>query len=166
MLISLQIAQAITQKKALYGRSIDTKQWHKLDKVALPDAQFHFFDFNGSVLKAGKSLLVFDSTTAFAAFFSQLLKSTQTLHMFGPGEFEQTGPNEVSAVWAMEDQLILRGSMGLIKLRGGGYYREIWTSKGGEWFLASLRLERTYQDATLLLRFLMLLGSILGISVV
>ena len=65
--------------------------------------------------------------------------------MFRPGELEQIKADEVKATWGMEDQIILNGTGGLVEMRGGGYYYETWKMKNDDWFLASLRLERTYQ---------------------
>lgn len=144
MSVPLEVQAAISRKKAQYGRFIDTKQWDKFHQVALPDAQLGFFDPDGSVLKVGGTPLAFSSAGSFTTFFAKFFAGAETLHMFGPGEFEAIAPDQVKAIWAMEDQLIMKGTAKLVELRGGGYYHELWKRKDGEWFLASLRLERTY----------------------
>jgi hypothetical protein len=54
------------------------------------------------------------------------------------------GPDAVHAVLALEDQLLF-SPVG--EIRGGGFYYEAWKRVGGEdgdWFIADLRMERTY----------------------
>ena len=165
MSIPPEVTEIITRKKSQYGRYIDTKQWDKFDQVALPDAELSFFDSDGSILKAGNTAFAFPSSKAFTDFFNKFFSNAQTLHMFGPGEMQRKAIDEVDAVWGMEDQIILQHTAGLIEIRGGGYYHETWKMKNGDWFLKSLRLERTYQKASLVAKVLMYLDRCLGLSV-
>lgn len=96
---------------------------------------------------AGKVPLSFRSCKVFTDFFSLYLEKAETLHMFGPGDLEQISVDEVKAVWSMEDQIYLK-STNLKAIRGGGYYHEAWELKGGEWYLQSLDLKRTYLKRT------------------
>lgn len=137
MPVPLEVAETICRKKSQYGRYIDTKQWNNFGQVALPEAEFNFFDSDGSILMAGRTALAFSSSKAFTEFFSSFFANAQTLHMFGPGELEQTAADEVKAIWGMEDQIILNSTAGLVELRGGGYYYETWKMKDGDWFLKS-----------------------------
>lgn len=146
-MVPFEIAQSIAQKKARYGRYVDTKQWAKLQKIILPDARLNFWDIHGNVVIAGKVPLSFRSCKAFTDFFSLYLEKAETLHMFGPGDLEQISADEIKAVWSMEDQICLK-STNLMEIRGGGYYHETWKLKGGEWYLQSLDLKRTYLKRT------------------
>lgn len=166
MSIPVEIAEVIIRKKAQYGRYIDTKQWDKFDQVALPDAEFNFYDTDGSILKAGNTLFAFPTPTAFTDFFSKFFLNAQTLHMFGPGELQMTCSDEVKAIWGMEDEIILKHTMGLVEIRGGGYYHETWKFEKGDWFLKSLRLERTYQKTSLVAKILVFFDRYLRLSVV
>jgi hypothetical protein len=166
MSIPVEIAEVIIRKKSQYGRYIDTKQWDKFDRVALPDAEFSFYDTDGSILKAGNTSFAFPSSAAFTVFFSKFFASAQTLHMFGPGELQLKADDEVGAIWGMEDQIILKHTMGLVEIRGGGYYHETWKMERGDWFLKSLRLERTYQKTSPMAKILVFLDRYLGFSVV
>lgn len=166
MSIPVEIAEIIIRKKSQYGRYIDTKQWDKFDQVALPDAEFLFLDTDGSILNAGKTSFEFRSSKAFTSFFSNFFAEAQTLHMFGPGEFQLKAIDEVGAIWGMEDQIILKHAVGSVEIRGGGYYHETWKMRNGDWFLNSLRLERTYQKTSLLAKILMLCDRYLGLSVI
>jgi len=160
-------AIVISKKKAQYGRFVDTKQWDKFNKhVALPDAQYRFYDTNGRLLQAGTQELKFSATEPLTAFFSKFFAPAQTLHMFGPGDFEQIGPDEVKAIFALEDQVIVRGSGGLLEIRGGGYYHETWQRKDGDWFLKTLDMYRTYQKMSLMMTIVMTITGLLGISLV
>jgi hypothetical protein len=80
--------------------------------------------------------------------------------MFGPGILEQPAADEVRAIWSMEDQLVWPETYGVLQLRGGGYYHEVWRRVGDDWFLEDLYLERTYNKYSLGFRVLMVLGSI------
>ncbi|KAL2865211.1 uncharacterized protein BJX67DRAFT_359010 [Aspergillus lucknowensis] len=165
-IVPLDIAEVIVRKKSQYGRYIDTKQWDRFEDVALRDATLSFHDVDGSILKSGGTSFHFPTATTFTNFFRKFFTDAQTLHMFGPGELHQKGPDEVRAIWAMEDQIILKHTAGLVQIRGGGYYYETWREKGGDWFLESLRLERTYQDTSLAAKILIFLDRELGLSVV
>ncbi|KAH7124636.1 hypothetical protein EDB81DRAFT_872367 [Dactylonectria macrodidyma] len=162
--VSPDVAARIIKKKAMYGRCIDTKEWDKLDQVMLPDAQLSFRNADGSPLTVGNTCLVFPSAGSFATFFKRFFAKAQTLHMFSLGELEQTGPDEVKAIWGMEDEIILRGSAGFVEIRGGGYYHEIWTRKDADWFLKSLNLYRTYTKTSLVAKILAALQKYLGFA--
>lgn len=166
MSIPVEVAEIIIRKKSQYGRYIDTKQWDKFDQVALPDAEFIFLDTDGSILKAGKTSFAFRSSKAFTSFFSKFFARAQTLHMFGPGDLQLKAIDEVGAIWGMEDQIILKHAVGLVEIRGGGYYHETWKMRNGDWFLTSLRLERTYQKTSFLAKILILCDRYLRLSVI
>jgi hypothetical protein len=163
-MVSFEIAQAITEQKAKYGRFIDTKQWSKFNEIALPDAELHFWDTNGQILLVGRTPVSFRSTQAFTDFFHRFFADAETLHMFGPGELKQISKDEVKAIWGMEDQIFLKSTANIVGVRGGGYYHEIWKLKDGEWFLKSLNLRRTYTHVTPMARVLQILQSCLGLT--
>ena len=162
MQISFDTAETIRRKKAQYCRYLDTKQWDSLKDLALPDADMIFLDASGSVQTAGKSKFVFSSPTAFVHEMQVLFKNAQTLHQTGHGDLEQISENEVKATWSMEDQLLFPAPFAFtpIDIRGGGYYHEIWQLKDGDWFLKSLRLERTYMKQSLTASLLMKLNGL------
>ncbi|ETS84617.1 hypothetical protein PFICI_02642 [Pestalotiopsis fici W106-1] len=141
-------AQIITTKKARYGRYVDTKQWDRFSEIALPHATFRFLDTDKTPLSVGKTQLVFNSTSEFTSFFSDAFARANTLHMFGPGDLEQVAYDEIEAIWAMEDEIIIKDSLGLYELRGGGYYHETWKRHKGDWFIKSLELRRTYTKSS------------------
>ena len=156
MAVPPSVVAGITKKKAQYGRFIDTKQWDKLNNVILADGHLSFLATDGSPLTVGKTTLNFRSREAFLSFFKTWFAKAETLHNFGPGEFEWSGDgeDEVLAIFAMEDQLMFPGRM---EIRGGGHYHERWVQRDGEWYMKELRLERTYNKITPLVRLSTLL---------
>jgi hypothetical protein len=139
---SIEVADIIRRKKAQYGHIVDFKQWHLMPNVILPTAQMSFFEPNGQPTTVGKRVNVFDSRDAYIKQIGHFLEGGQTMHLFGYGDLEQTGPNEVTAVFSMRDSFILNGLGGLIWSDGGGHYHEKWARESDDWFMAELRLER------------------------
>ncbi|OQV01914.1 SnoaL-like domain-containing protein [Cladophialophora immunda] len=146
MAVSADTFQAISRKKALYGRLVDTKRFDQFALVALPECSFDFLDTDGKPLARDGVVFTFSSRDAFTSHLGVFLAKVQSLHMFGPGDLRYLTPeeDEVEAIWSMEDQLIWREARPPFQMRGGGYYHETWALKNGEWLLKSLRLERTY----------------------
>lgn len=155
-----EVAERIRAKKHRYGRYLDTRQWDELAQVALPNAQITIFDPSGAISRVGSTDMAFGSIKDFAHFCSRIFAGMQTLHMFGQGELEQTARDEVKAIWSMEDQIISTQLWGGIELRGGGFYHEKWRLVEGDWFLAELRLERTYLKYSLLARAIFFLAKL------
>ncbi|KAI0098648.1 hypothetical protein GGR51DRAFT_537910 [Nemania sp. FL0031] len=97
------IAMAFTARKARYGWCIDTKNFDKLKDLALPNTQFSFCDEEGEPMVLAGRVFHFESSAAFAGWCVKPMKPMRTIHMFGPGSFEQVAPDIVTAVFAMED---------------------------------------------------------------
>lgn len=162
--VSPEVAGAITRQKARYARYADTKQWDKLEALNLPTAAYAFLDNSGRPLAVGKKALVFDSPRPVADYFRKFFAAMDTMHNIGPGDFEQAAPGEVRAVWGFEDQIVSKALGSWAKIRGGGYYYETWRLVDGEWYIADLRMERTYQEETLLVRVGLALAKLFGYS--
>lgn len=157
MLLSTEIAEIIRQKKSQYVRYIDTKQWSKFELIALPNAELSFYNPDGSIMTIGRKRLSFISIHTFAEYFGKVFTNAQTLHMVGNAEFEMVGSDEVRVIWSMEDQIIISH---YAEMRGGGYYFETWVKTENDWFLKSLRLERTYIKYNFFARIGMLMQQI------
>ncbi|KAG0649699.1 hypothetical protein D0Z07_3766 [Hyphodiscus hymeniophilus] len=138
MPVSHEVMEIIRRKKAQHGRYMDTKQWDKFQELFLPHASLTFLDPAGAIVTAGSTKMAFSSAADFARFFARFWAQAQTLHMFGPGDLEQTASDEVRAIWSMEDQMIMNATGGMVHMRGGGYYYETWKMSGGDWFLKDL----------------------------
>ena len=142
--VSYETFQGIAQKKAQYGRCIDTKQWDGLQHVALPNTRFRFCNPDMTTICRNGKDLDFDSLHKFVAWFSNFFEDARTLHMFGPPDMSPRSNDEVAASWAMEDQLCFTENAEISEIRGGGYYSEIWIFQAGSWWLKDLTLTRTY----------------------
>ena len=142
--VPLEAYQQITNKKAQYGRYIDTKQWENFSLITLPNALFRFQNVDGTTISRNGDNLSFGSLEFFVGHFSKFFANAQTLHMFGPPQMTMDAEDRVRVIWAMEDQLCFQGHSTLAELRGGGYYHETWVCKEGIWWLSDLTLRRTY----------------------
>jgi hypothetical protein len=144
MATSPEAAEIIRRKKLQYCRFADTNQWQLFDHIILPEATLAFFDSNGSIINEGGVDYSFSSREEFVTFFSKAFKDLQTIHVIGPGELEQTGPDEVKAVWGVIYHASTKGTDGGTHGTGGGHYHETWRRKGDDWFMQSMRMERVY----------------------
>ncbi|KAL8372323.1 hypothetical protein RB595_001898 [Gaeumannomyces hyphopodioides] len=142
------VVQRVTNRKAQYARFADTKQWDKFAELGLPDATYSYQDDSGSVLALQGKRAAFDNPKSCAAFFGAFFRKQQSLHNISLAEITQTGPDEVEVIWGFEDQLIRNYTFWACRMRGGGHYYEVWRKKGDEWFIADLRMQRTYQMMT------------------
>ncbi|KIW25619.1 uncharacterized protein PV07_08785 [Cladophialophora immunda] len=162
MPVKYEIAEVIRQKKSRYCRAIDTKQWDQLVQLAYADADLTFYDPGGSVSTSGRTRLSFASPRDFTRFLSQAFANAHTLHQVGEGDLEQVAPNEVEAIWGMEDQIVVDIAGLTFSIRGGGYYHETWRERDGDWFLKSLKLRRTYWHPSFGAKVLLTLQRLLG----
>jgi hypothetical protein len=162
MQVKPEVAETIRGKKAQYCRYIDTKQWDKFETLGLPDSTFAFFNPDGSPMTVGRTALTFPSPKAFTTNLKKNFADVRTLHLVGVGDLRQIGEEEVYAIWSMQDQIILKNSLGLFWMRGGGYYHETWLCQDGEWYLKSLRLETTFSRKSLLASVLLFVRNLLG----
>ncbi|KAH8665560.1 hypothetical protein BGZ61DRAFT_461878 [Ilyonectria robusta] len=163
--VSPEVAQAISRQKSRYGRYADTKQWDKFEhEIALPDAHYTFYGTDGELLTVGNKALAFETPKAVSAYFSKFFAELETLHNIGLGDFEQVAPDEVKAVFGFEDQLLSKSLGAWVEIRGGGFYYETWKLVDGQWYISELKMERTYQKETLLVKIALALGGLLGVS--
>lgn len=163
--VSPEVALAITRQKARYGRYADTKQWDKFEmEIGLPGACYSYCDGDGKPLMVGKQALVFDSAKSTAAFFKKFFTPQNTMHNLSIGDFEQVAPDEVKAIFGFEDQIVSKVLGRLAEIRGGGYYYETWKLVDGQWYIKDLKMERTYQNMSLLVNVLLTVAGWLGVS--
>ncbi|KAI1412525.1 hypothetical protein F5Y13DRAFT_190121 [Hypoxylon sp. FL1857] len=139
------VRDIITHKKLQYCRFADTKQWQNMTKVALPEATYKFCLADGSVLSYEGVEYSFPSTAEWVKYFtSNHFPCVQSMHLIGPGELEQSGPDEVKAIWPLIYHAGMKALDTEFHHTGGGYYHETWKRKGDDWFLRDLKLQRTY----------------------
>ena len=154
------VALAITRKKLRYARYADTKKWDLFEEeVSIPETQYDYQGVGGKTLVWSGKQLKFSSTREFRAYFEPVFASLQTMHTLAPGDFtwaagdgEDGREDEVKAIFAFEDQLLLPPFGSWAELRGGGFYYETWKLVDGDWRLINLRMTRNYQKATPLMK--------------
>ncbi|OTA55458.1 hypothetical protein K449DRAFT_438680 [Hypoxylon sp. EC38] len=145
MSVSSEVRDIIAQKKQQYCRFADTNQWQNMSKIALPEATYKFYQSDGSLVSIDGVEFNFSSTAEWVKYFaSNPFHLAQAIHLVGPGEFEQNGPDEVKAIFGLIYHASYKGANTESHHTGGGYYYETWKQKEGDWFLQELKLERTY----------------------
>ena len=144
MAVSPEAAEIIRRKKTQYCRFADSNQWHLFDKIALSDATFTFVGPDGALINEGGVNYSFSNREDFVTFFQKAFETIQSIHNFGPGELEQTGPDEVKAIWTIIYHAGPKGANAKNHGTGGGHYHEIWKRQGDDWFLADLKFHRLY----------------------
>lgn len=140
---SPELAQIISEKKALYCRSFDTQKWELLNSVMLPDAKWKVINTDGSPRKEGTNAS-FSSLAAFVAYFSEMFKSLQSIHNLGAAEMEQVSPDEIKSVFAAQWALGPKAEGAPGHVSGGGYYHEVWKRVGDDWLMVKCVFESTY----------------------
>jgi len=144
MAVSREAAEIIHRKKAQYCRYADTKQWNLFDTIALPDATFEYRNEGGAVISFGGVDCSFSSRDALIAYMTDSFKDQQLIHALSQGELEQTGPDEIKAIWTVIWHVGTKAAEEGSHATWGGFYYETWRRIGEDWFLATMRFERTY----------------------
>lgn len=136
-------AEIIRRKKLQYCRFSDTNQWQLFDQIMLPEATMTFVDSGGSIIKHGELDFGASSREEWKDFCSKAFTGQQTIHLVGEGEMEQISPDEVKAIWGIVYHIGTKGTDGM-QGTGGGYYYETWKRRGDDWFMETLRMERSF----------------------
>ncbi|KAI0104096.1 hypothetical protein F4776DRAFT_648365 [Hypoxylon sp. NC0597] len=145
MSVSSEARDIITRKKQQYCRFADMNQWQNMSKIALPEATYKFCQSDGSLVSVDGVEYSFSSTAEWVKYFSDNpFNRVDAIHLVGPGEFEQNGPDEVKAIFALIYHASMKGPNTESHHTGGGYYYETWKRIEDDWFLQELKLERTY----------------------
>jgi hypothetical protein len=142
-----EVAQLITKKKLQYCRFADTHQWEKYDQVALPECTYEYRSEGKVFVNAGFTY-AWGSTEEFTTFFSVVFETLQTMHLIGPGEFEQISEDEVQAIFPVVYFSALKKGVDSshgVQGQGGGHYVETYKRKGNDWFMATLKMDRIYE---------------------
>ncbi|KAI1470072.1 uncharacterized protein F4812DRAFT_457467 [Daldinia caldariorum] len=139
MAVDPRVTDIIRGKKLRYCLCIDTKQWHLFEQVALPDATLCIVNPDGSFVEQDGVDWNWPTRADFINYLQKTFGQHQTMHNAGAAAFEQVSPDEVkvtsSGIWHL--------AAGETQGTGGGYYYETWVRKDDDWFMKSMRLERT-----------------------
>jgi uncharacterized protein (TIGR02246 family) len=128
--------EAITQLKARYCRTMDTKDWDAMRSLFADDVTIDTVESGGSVVTGADEFMI---------FLRQAIGDVATVHHCHMPEIERTSPTSASAIWAMED--MLRWPDGT-ELHGYGHYHETYEKRAGVWRITSSRLTRLRMDFT------------------
>ncbi|CAM1500636.1 Fc.00g097980.m01.CDS01 [Cosmosporella sp. VM-42] len=143
MELSFDAAEIIRRKKLQYCRFSDANQWQLLDQIMLPEATLEFVDSSGSIISQGGLEFKASSREEWKTFCSKAFTDQQTIHLIGEGEMEQIGADEIKAIWGIMYHVGTEGTGGMHGA-GGGYFYETWKRKGQDWFMETLRMERSF----------------------
>lgn len=143
MALSVEVAQAITQIKAKYCRLLDTKKWDLLDQVIVPGFSFRLVQ-GGAVVNQNGVDLSFSDRASFIKHFSEYFENRQCHHMVGPAEYEEVGPDEVKAVFAIQFYVADAELTPKFRMATGAHCHEVYKRESSSWFLAESTIEGTY----------------------
>ena len=124
----------ISQLKASYCRFVDTKDWAGYRDLLTEN--FHFVS-DGRVQ---------DGREEVVSFVSKALASATTVHHVHSPEIGLTGPDKATAIWAMNDYVMLPGAGSPFVLRGYGHYHEEYVRIENGWRMKSSELTRLRVD--------------------
>lgn len=137
MTVSPEVALAIHQTKAKYCRFADTKQWGAFEQITTADIAF-------KMVQGGAVLVSFSDRASWASHFSEMLKGKQCHHLIGGAEYEEVGPDEVKAIFAVQFYIADDGTTPKSRTTGGAHYHEVYKRVNGTWLLAECTAESTY----------------------
>lgn len=132
---ALSAKLALSEAKARYCRTLDTKDWAGYAGLLTED-------FVLDVTEGTQVPVVKGRAAALQQIKSSIL-TAKTAHQVHTPEFDLNG-DEAQVVWAMQDRVIWGPDRPSIT--GYGHYHERWVRRNGEWKLAALRLTRLHID--------------------
>lgn len=83
MAVSPEVAEIIRRKKTQYCRFADLNQFHKFDKIALPDATFKFAGRNSEVLNENGIVYSWENRETFCDAFTKAFADVQVVSVSG-----------------------------------------------------------------------------------
>lgn len=144
--VSPEVVNIITKKKQSYCRYADTHQWHLFTKLAVPECTYEFRQ-NGKLIEHAGASFKWTNTEGFISFFRKSSETLQTIHLAGPGHFEQVSDDEVKAVFPVIFHSAPKPGVSKgISVTGerGGYYHETYRRTGDDWLMSHLVMDKTY----------------------
>lgn len=125
----------LTQAKAAYCRTLDTRDWNSLAALMTPDVEFGMCDGDSDPdMTVGR-----DETLAL---LRSLVTGAKTVHQVHTPEIDLDG-DTARVIWAVQDRAVFDSG---ISVTGYGHYTERWVRQAGEWKLASSRLTHLITD--------------------
>lgn len=126
---------AISQAKARYCRTMDTKDWAGLEALLTEDFEMDISEASGLPLIVGRDEAMKEIRSS--------IETALTAHQVHFPEIELNG-DEARVIFAAQDRIIWGTDKPSIVAYG--HYHERWVRRDGEWKLAALRLTRLHLD--------------------
>ncbi len=119
----------LTQAKATYCRTLDTKDWNGLAALMIADVEFGMSDGDSEPqMTVGRDEVL--------ALLKSLVAGSRTAHQVHAPEID-LNEDEARVIWAVQDRAVFDNGT---SVTGYGHYTERWVRQGDAWKLASLRL--------------------------
>ena len=144
---TLLAIESIKKLKARYFRCMDAKDWEAFEGLFMSDAIFDMRSGRGENLDPDAVVV---GAQAIASFVRSAVGHLTTVHHGHMPEIDLEAGDRASAVWAMEDFLVVPDGVSapFRSMRGFGHYHDTYCRVGGEWRIASSRLSRLRVDVT------------------
>jgi uncharacterized protein (TIGR02246 family) len=132
---------AISQVKARYCRTLDTKDWEGLAEVFTEDFELDTSPAGGPPPLRGRDAVI--------SMIRASLGSARTAHQVHSPEITLDG-DTAHVIWAMQDRVVWdaerAAKLGFASLTGYGHYHERYVREQGRWRIAAQRLTRLHVD--------------------
>jgi uncharacterized protein (TIGR02246 family) len=128
--------EAIKQLKALYFRTMDTKDWAQMRRVFADDAVIDTTASGGQLIAGADE---------FMTFLRETLAEVLTVHHGHMPEITLMSPSTATGVWALQDMLIWPDGS---RMHGYGHYHDAYTKLDGSWLIQASTLTRLHMDFT------------------
>lgn len=137
--------EAVCTVKARYWRAIDTRDVKLLRRVLVDDV---LVDFRGSLGgdPAQDAQSLWHSAEAFTAAVLAMGTGVTTIHRGFVPEIEWKDDDQISAIWPMEDMIIVNDTSSAFPFRrfhGWGHYLDLFRRTDEGWRVAETRLHRS-----------------------
>jgi hypothetical protein len=126
---------ALSEAKARYCRTLDTKDWAGYAALLTEDFMLD--------VSEGSQVPVITGRHAALKQIQSSILTAKTVHQVHSPEIQLNG-DEAHVIWALQDRVIWGPDRPSIT--GYGHYHERWVRRNGDWKLASLRLTRLHID--------------------
>jgi SnoaL-like domain len=122
--------EAIKHLKSRYFRYVDQKDWGAWRSIFTDDGHFEI------------STGIFDDADSFVANVSAFLQRATTFHHGHMPEIDIVDAQNATGVWTLYDVVEPPADSGTPPFYGYARYWERYVRAGGQWKIASLRIER------------------------
>lgn len=137
----LEAYVAISQVKARYCRTLDTKDWQGYGDVFTDDVELDTRPAGGYLTHGREELL---------RMVRGSIGDAATAHQVHSPEIVLEDANTARVIWAMQDRVVWdaerAAKMGNLGHTGYGHYHETYTRHEGRWRIAAQKLTRLHTD--------------------